>query len=65
MRHTAPKRTPFECAVQSLRSILEFLRYDLVMPPETIQLQVNAILQSFVVRELYEQSRGPNEIKPK
>ncbi len=50
-------RSAFECAHQNLRATLRYLRYDLAMPSDTIRMQVDGILRSFAVEEIYEQER--------
>lgn len=47
-----PIKSAFECAHQNLRSILRCLRYELLMPQESIRLQVEGILRSFEVEDI-------------
>lgn len=55
--------TPFEIARQTLRQLLEFMRYELRMPEESVRLQVDAIMRSFAAREMLERQVNTPEGK--
>ena len=62
MTQPGPYRSPFEIAHQNMRQLLRHLRYQLQMPPDTIRLQVDGILASFLREEVYEQAQA---LRPK
>jgi hypothetical protein len=55
----------FEIASRALREKLRYLHRELKMPIETIRLQVDGILHSFAVEDLYEKDKLKNETDPK
>lgn len=45
------EKSAFDIVKENLRATLRYLRYELHMPPEIIQLQVEAILNAFLIEE--------------
>lgn len=55
------ERTSYEIARENLRQALEYLRYDMRIPEDMLRIQIDAILRSFVVREMFDRGQPADE----